>query len=105
MVARSILTTTLTAALIGGWSFMTPASAQSLCEDRSEIVVKLKEIYQENHVASGLESGSKMVEIWTGTNGTWTILITRASGISCVVASGDNWLDLPAGTPALGTES
>jgi len=58
------------AALLVGVS--APAFAEDICEERDAIVVKLKEMYDENHVASGLESGSKMVEIWTGTSGTWT---------------------------------
>ena len=101
MIAKSVILT----AFVGLWGLSSPAAATSLCEKRDAIVVKLKEIYNENHVASGLESASKMVEIWTGANGTWTILVTRASGISCVVASGDNWLDLPKGGRALGTKS
>lgn len=82
-----------------------PAVADSVCEERDAIVIKLKEMYNENHVAGGLESGSKMVEIWTGENGSWTILITRASGISCVVASGDNWMNFQGQDQILGTAS
>ena len=102
MVAK----TTLMAAVLGVWGITTvSAEAGGLCEDRDALVSKLKEIYHESHVASGLESASKMVEIWTGSSGSWTILVTRASGISCVVATGNNWLDLPKGAPALGTNS
>ncbi len=101
MIVKSVLV----AALLGGWGIVTPASAQGLCEKREAIIGKLKEMYNESHVASGLESTSKLVEIWTGERGTWTILVTRASGISCVVASGSHWLDLPEGSLPLGTPS
>ena len=97
--------TVLTAAILGVWGLSAPAMAQGLCEKREVIVVKLKEMYNESHVASGLESASKMVEIWTGNSGSWTILVTRASGISCVVASGSSWLELSKDDPELGTSS
>ena len=32
-----------------------------------------------------------MVEIWVSDNGSFTVLITRPSGLSCIIASGENW--------------
>ena len=81
-------------------------SAQSACGDRAKIIDQLQNKYLETHRASGLESDTKMVEIWTARdNSTWTILITRANGVTCVAAAGRNWLDLPATTAQLGQPS
>jgi len=102
MLNRIMWCLAFTSPLLG---LTTPSYANSVCENRESIVVKLQEMYNESHVASGLESGSKMVEIWTGENGSWTILITRASGISCVVASGNNWMSLEDEDQVLGTAS
>ncbi len=82
------------------------AQAQPNCGDRDKIVTHLQSKYQETHRASGLESETKMVEIWTsGDSGTWTILITRANGVTCVAAAGQNWLDLKEQDVALGQPS
>lgn len=97
--------TVLSALTLGIMGMATPVSAEGLCEERTLLIGKLQEMYNENHVAGGLESGSKMVEIWTGQSGSWTILETRASGISCVVASGDNWFNLAKTAANFDTES
>lgn len=82
------------------------AQAQPNCGDRDKIVTHLQSKYQETHRASGLESDTKMVEIWTsGDSGTWTILITQANGVTCVAAAGQNWLDLGEQDVALGQPS
>lgn len=73
-----------------------PAFAEKACGHRDKIVGQLSAKYQESHRASGLETDTKMVEIWTSKDsGTWTILVTNANGITCVAAAGNNWLDMP----------
>lgn len=72
------------------------AYANNACGDRTKIVTQLEVKYQESHRASGLETDTKMVEIWTSeANGSWTILVTQANGITCIAAAGRNWLDMP----------
>ena len=71
-------------------------AAQPTCGARDRIVDQLKVKFQESHRASGLESDTKMIEIWTSdVSGSWTILVTQASGVSCIAAAGKNWLDVP----------
>lgn len=84
----------------------TGAAAENACAERARIVDQLKSKYDESHRASGLESDTKMVEIWTSSkSGTWTILITSTDGISCIAAAGRNWLDMKEADVALGTSS
>lgn len=72
------------------------AAGQPTCGTRDSIVDQLKVKFKETHRASGLESDTKMIEIWTSeTSGSWTILVTQASGVSCIAAAGRNWLDMP----------
>jgi len=67
---------------------------------------QLQAKYKETHRASGLESDTKMVEIWTSeASGTWTILITQANGQTCVAAAGKNWLDMPVQEIKIGQAS
>ncbi len=80
--------------------------SQAACADRNKIVDQLETKYKESHKASGLESDTKMVEIWTSEkSGTWTILITQADGQTCIAAAGRNWLDMPASVAQLGQAS
>ena len=82
------------------------ASAEAACGQRSTIVGQLQAKYKETHRASGLETDTKMVEIWTSAgSGTWTILITQANGITCIAAAGRNWLDMPETEIKLGQAS
>ncbi len=72
------------------------AAAQTACGARDKIVGQLQAKYEESHRASGLETDTKMVEIWTSeASGTWTILITEANGQTCIAAAGKSWLDMP----------
>jgi len=83
-----------------------PALAQNACGMRDDIIGVLSNKYHEQHQASGLQNASSMVEIWASAEtGTWTILVTRANGMSCVVASGKNWLQMEAAEIAGGLKS
>lgn len=81
-------------------------ATEPACASRDKIVGQLSAKYQESHRASGLESDTKMVEIWTSpASGTWTILVTQANGITCIAAAGKNWLELKETDLALGAAS
>jgi len=68
------------------------ASAQPACTDRADVVGHLAEKYSENTVALGVVTNGAVVEVLTGKNGaTWSIIITRPDGTSCMVASGEGW--------------
>ena len=96
--------------VVSGFALSVVASVaqagQPTCGSRDSIVAKLKANYQESHRASGLESNTKMIEIWTSEkSGSWTILVTQASGVSCIAAAGKNWLDMPQEKQVVGTAS
>ncbi len=82
-----------TSALIFGMaSAAPPAHAQSNCGQRAEIVGKLQQNYTENLTGGGLQSPQSLLELWTSNKtGSWTLLVTQANGISCIVGSGSNW--------------
>ena len=42
----------------------------------------------------GLSTDGGLIEIYSSEDGTWTILITRPSGVACLVAAGDSWEEL-----------
>lgn len=81
--------------------------AQANCASRDTLVEKLETGYGEAFAGGGLQSASSIFEVWFSPDkGTWTILMTRADGTSCIMASGTNWREsLPSEKVARGTPS
>lgn len=74
-----------------------PAIAQTRCAPRGVMVERLADHYGETFAGGGLQSDVAVFEVWTSrTDGTWTILMTRADGVSCVMAAGTDWLKAAA---------
>lgn len=85
--AMALATAALFIALIAS-----PAFANVICQPRSAFVEYLKEKHGEQPLAYGLNNDGRLIELFGTSNGeTWTMLITDARGISCVVTSGQNW--------------
>lgn len=73
-----------------------PAAAQTICGERTEIVRHLDQNYKENTVALGLAENGGLLEVLASEEtGTWTIIVTRPTGDSCVMATGQSWEQLP----------
>jgi len=93
-------TIALVAALVPGVAY-----AQSNCANRDVVVDKLAVKYGEVFAGGGLQNTKQIFEVWfSQEKGTWTILMTRADGMSCIMASGTNWrdgagLNAPLGIP------
>ncbi len=85
---------TLTALTVAAAAIPAAALAEGRnCGERSAIVQRLENNYGEARTGAGLSDGnSSMIEIFASEEtGTWTILVTRPDGQSCLVAAGDNW--------------
>ncbi len=68
--------------------------AQSNCAARDHVVQKLSTGYGEAFAGGGLQNANRVFEVWfSQEKGTWTILMTRADGTTCIMASGTNWLE------------
>ncbi|WP_417517239.1 hypothetical protein [Minwuia sp.] len=69
------------------------AQAEMLCKDRDEVLAQLSNSYKEAPVAMGLASNGAVLEVLTssGQDATWTILVTRPDGVSCIMATGSAW--------------
>ena len=98
----------VTAALVISALTATVASAQSArnCGERTKIVERLQSHYGEARTGAGLTPNNGMMEIFASDEkGTWTILITMPSGMSCLLAAGQDWQGGPpeltkSGAPA-----
>jgi hypothetical protein len=70
----------------------TAATAQSRCGPREALLEVAFQQYQERQVALALATGGSVLEILATRNGeTFTMLLTAPNGISCVLATGENW--------------
>lgn len=80
----SLLATALT--LPGG-----TASAVRACMNFDTMSDQLERRYAEVPVASGLTQ-DKLLQVFATSDGsTWTVVLTRPDGMSCVVATGHDW--------------
>jgi len=91
---KSILTASV---LLGIATASLPAQAQTLCNTRTNIVAQLTEKYGEISNGIGVQSTTQVIEVWSSQKtGSWTIIASRADGISCVLAAGQNWANNPS---------
>ena len=81
------------------------AAAAPFCAPRAQVVSVLSMHHKEEIRGGGLQGEVAWFEIWTDADkGSWTILMSRADGMACVMASGTDWrdagLDTPVGAPS-----
>ena len=93
----------LGALLIGWGAFSSSAQAQTVCGERKAIVASLEKTYSEAPVSMGLGSNGAIIEVFASPLGTFTIILTRPNGLTCVMAVGESWEDLPKRLPAAHT--
>ena len=76
-----------------------PANAhperQGVCDARTRVLMMLNGKYAEKPVSMGLASNGTVVEVLNSPNGTWTIVMTTPKGVTCLLATGDYWQDIP----------
>ncbi len=75
------------------------ALSSVLCDERSEVIAKLKENYSEVPVHIGLGNQQTVIEILVAPSGSFTIIYTYPSGLSCILAAGTAWETAKNGAP------
>lgn len=94
----------LTTVLVGMLSLTSPASAQPppqtaltpACHSHADLTEMLHQKYAERPSALGVQANGHLVEIFVSNDGaSWTIVVTRPDGWSCIVAVGEHWESLP----------
>ena len=82
------------------------AEEAQACAERARVVQKLQEKFGESLRSLGLHRADGVVEVYSSEEtGTWTILMTRPDGKTCLLAAGQGWeqdvrpIDRP-GSPA-----
>ena len=82
-----------TALIFGATALAPPASAQAMqCLPRAALVEKLTTDYAEELTGGGLQNPQQLLEVWSSDRtGSFTVFITGANGIACIVATGLHW--------------
>ncbi len=97
-MGRSILAGAITAIALAGTSAaalaqdVAPQQQTRACTERMAALDHLSKKYAEEPVAIGLASNGGVLEVLSTDSGTtWTILLTMPSGMSCMLATGEDW--------------
>ena len=84
---------------LGDMPFILPATVE-------QVVAGLATGFDEVRRGAGLTAApdgrAQVVEIFTSASGSWTIVVTRPDGQTCLVASGQAWEDITEELPAKG---
>ena len=78
-------------AFAGGVLFASTAADAAVCMQHKTLVSYLTERFDETPRALGLVASRNVMEVYVSEKGTWTIVMTTAQGIACIVAAGDTW--------------
>jgi len=76
-----------------------PQGAQT-CAPRDHVVLRLEQKYGETARILGLTSDGSLLEVWASyQTGSWTVVVTTPSGVSCLLAAGLHYGVLPSASP------
>lgn len=98
--SRKIALASLTAASLAVAAVIglpsTEANAQqTVCGARESLVERLEVRFKESETAYGITGNGMVAELFVSAEGSWTLVLTRPDGISCLMAAGQNWEMLP----------
>ncbi len=91
--------------LLAAASLVEAQSAQH-CAPREQVVERLASKYGETRQSMGLGSNNSVVEVFASVaSGSWTITVTMANGVTCLVASGQAFEELAEALPPEGDDA
>ena len=75
--------------------------AEVVCAPTGDLYTRLETRMGSKRIATGLRGREQIMEVWSDNRGEWVMVVTYASGQSCIVAMGEDWM--PVGpAPARG---
>lgn len=101
-MSRMTLTVSVGAFLAAALAYQ-PASAQQqqpqqapACVKRTELLNHLSNKFKETPVAMGVADNGSLLEVFSTNDGaTWTVALTMPNGVTCLVATGQSWENVP----------
>jgi hypothetical protein len=97
---------TIAAIVVIAFTTQVGAQTQPNCGPRDMVVQQLAETYGETRQSIGIGSNNAVVEVFASADtGSWTILVTTAAGLTCLVASGQSFEEVAEALPAKGKDA
>lgn len=85
---------------------LSSAAAAGTCAPREIVVDELADQFGETRQSIGLGSQGSVVEVFASREtGTWTITVTTAQGMTCLIAAGQAFEALAEALPAAGDDA
>jgi hypothetical protein len=85
----------LAACLLGVLGAHAPTHSQAMmqvpCAKRDELLKLLGTKYAEKLANTGVTAAGQLVEVFVSDKGTWTVVSSQPSGLSCILAAGSAW--------------
>lgn len=75
-------------------------TAAAACLPTPQVHAELADKYHEARIIAGLSNRGAILELWASEGGTWTALVTRPDGMSCIVDAGQGIAAFAPGDPA-----
>lgn len=93
-------------ALIAGVIPVSAAAQGASCAPRDVVVARLADTFGESRQSMGLAANNALVEVFASAEtGSWTITVTSASGLTCLIAAGQAFEPLVEALPAEGNDA
>ena|SRR5712692_2691234 len=89
-----ILATLGIAVVLAAWPYGAIATGPP-CAGHADFAGYLAAVYGERVIGRGLRSDGLLLEVFSGPNGSWTIIVTHPAGLSCLAADGAMWETVP----------
>ena len=70
-------------------------ASHTICAERRQIVENLKKNYGERTIYVGLASNGTVIETLASPSGSFTVILTRPDGYSCIMAAGEDFEPRP----------
>ncbi len=108
MTEKYVKATLLATGLVLGATTLVEAQAQGMqnCAPRDTVVERLADKYGETRQSMGLGANNAVMEIFASVaSGSWTITVTMANGVTCLVASGQAFEELAEALPPKGDDA
>lgn len=101
VVAFAVLTATAASLTFA----LARADQPSTCFKRDDLLTYLSNNFKEAPIAVGLTDAGMLLEVFSSKQGeTWTVAVTTPTGMTCLMATGQDWQLAPriaaAGPPA-----
>lgn len=71
------------------------ASAAAPCASHDAVAKTLTTKFKEARRIMGVVNSKAVMEIFMSPQGTWTVVVTDTRGMACIIATGQDWQEVP----------